>query len=258
MEIFCDIEKNKKQCFCCREFFLSNDNDNLVLCENKSCIICKKCIGHQINSQLEYTNIGDFNKNKRKIICEMCKCPFSDRNIIQYMTDEMYEILCCRRNDILKSEIEIECEKKSKINSETEIHVNHICENILTLHCKNCNAAFLDFVGCFSIKCEKCKNHFCGWCCETFENSSESHNHVKNCIYSKNNGDYHGSFAQFTSHHIEKRKNEVIKYLSSIESEEIKNNVFDLISKELSDLKIFISKQEICDEKINNQTIIAS
>jgi hypothetical protein len=42
----------------------------------------------------------------------------------------------------------------------------HIVGQILTLHCPrpNCKQAFLDFDGCFALKCHLSGCGFCAWC----------------------------------------------------------------------------------------------
>ena len=40
----------------------------------------------------------------------------------------------------------------------------HIVDRILTLQCPRCNAAFLDFNGCFALTCHRCRCGFCAYC----------------------------------------------------------------------------------------------
>ena len=57
-----------------------------------------------------------------------------------------------------------------------------IIDEILTLRCGHCSAAFLDFDDCFAIKCESCPWYFCGWCLTaTSTESGPAHTHVAQC-----------------------------------------------------------------------------
>ena len=45
-------------------------------------------------------------------------------------------------------------------------HAHTITETILTDACPRCRTAFIDFDGCFALKCSNthCSYHFCAWC----------------------------------------------------------------------------------------------
>jgi len=58
---------------------------------------------------------------------------------------------------------------------------NHIIEDILTLKCGTCKAAFLDYDGCAAVRCGNCRNYFCGLCLLTFTGSLQAHRHVLGC-----------------------------------------------------------------------------
>ena len=53
-----------------------------------------------------------------------------------------------------------------------------IVDDILTLRCPRCLQAFLDFSGCFALRCSMCPCGFCGWCLK--DCGSDSHSHVMN------------------------------------------------------------------------------
>jgi hypothetical protein len=54
-------------------------------------------------------------------------------------------------------------------------HRLRIVEDILTLKCRRpeCDAAILDFDGCFAVRCFRCAWTFCGWCLEECNNDSQ-------------------------------------------------------------------------------------
>ena len=61
-----------------------------------------------------------------------------------------------------------------------DAHVTYIIEEILTLCCPTCHAAFFDFDNCFAIKCGNCSTHFCGWCLrDCGEDFGPAHRHPR-------------------------------------------------------------------------------
>ena len=59
----------------------------------------------------------------------------------------------------------------------------HICEELLTLKCPrpDCKQAFIDFDGCFALRCSRCPCHFCGWC--GADCGGDAHPHVRQCAH---------------------------------------------------------------------------
>ena len=56
---------------------------------------------------------------------------------------------------------------------------NSIIEECLTDRCPRCRKAFVDFDGCFAVKCANCPCGFCGWCFSDCGN--DAHEHARNC-----------------------------------------------------------------------------
>ena len=40
----------------------------------------------------------------------------------------------------------------------------HVIEKVLTLSCPRCEQAFVDFDGCFALRCARCQAGFCAYC----------------------------------------------------------------------------------------------
>jgi hypothetical protein len=60
---------------------------------------------------------------------------------------------------------------------------NYIEEKILTCSCPRCGMAFVDFEGCFALKCARCPCNFCAWCLADCGDSSDgTHVHVRACM----------------------------------------------------------------------------
>jgi hypothetical protein len=54
-----------------------------------------------------------------------------------------------------------------------------IVDEILTLRCPRCEAAFVDFADCFAVECGSCDCNFCGWCFK--DCGDNAHSHVADC-----------------------------------------------------------------------------
>ena len=112
----------------------------------------------------------------------------------------------------------------------------HIVDELLTLRCPRCQAAFVDFSGCFALKCSHCPCGFCAWCLE--DCGDDAHRHVASCPESKNPpGDYFGTKPAFDRHHLERRQHKVNEYLFGL-SEEIRPHVVEQCRGDLQDLEM--------------------
>jgi hypothetical protein len=71
-----------------------------------------------------------------------------------------------------------------------------VVDEILTLRCPRCSQAFLDFSGCFALKCDVCSCGFCGWCLQ--DCGADAHSHVLVCAgRPAGHTGYFGEFKQF-------------------------------------------------------------
>jgi hypothetical protein len=64
----------------------------------------------------------------------------------------------------------------------------HVIENILTLKCPRCQAAFIDWDGCMALTCAACGCGFCGWCLS--DCGDDAHRHIeRSCPATDTRGD---------------------------------------------------------------------
>ncbi|GBG24800.1 Protein kinase, putative [Hondaea fermentalgiana] len=64
----------------------------------------------------------------------------------------------------------------------TQNHIRTIQNEILTMTCPRCSAAFVDFDGCCALECGACPCRFCAWCLQDTGNESRAcHQHVASC-----------------------------------------------------------------------------
>lgn len=225
-------------CLICNDQ-LDNQN-NGVYCQNNDCM-CNQCFLNQVTSQISELSIGSFANNGCKIICSYCKIPFSDKQIAANVPEEIYDKFIKAKLEVSSNKAVLEYEKVIEIKrqqSKILSYRNHICENILTLHCAKCKAAVFDFDGCFAVECGTCKGSMCGWCLGDF--SPDAHSHVKRCKYSLSPGGLYGTTEQFKSCHKTRRENEIRKYLDTICDTNEKTQLIELIKQDLEDLGINI------------------
>jgi hypothetical protein len=90
---------------------------------------------------------------------------------------------------------------------------DHVVDKILTLHCPACDQAFVDFEGCFALRCFRCNAGFCAWCLEHC--NGDAHAHVRQCPW--NNAPdrgYFGSHHQFIQAQGARRERMLRQYLA--------------------------------------------
>lgn len=112
----------------------------------------------------------------------------------------------------------------------------------LNLCCPRCKKIFLDFDGCFALACT-CGAAFCGFCLQ--DCGEDAHPHVRKCELNPVPNEYFHSFAVFEQCHRKPRKQKTIANLMAITDTKIRSNVLKAIQRDLEDLQISISPQEV-------------
>jgi hypothetical protein len=104
----------------------------------------------------------------------------------------------------------------------------HVVEQLLTLKCPHCRAAFLDFQNCFALTCHRCDCRFCAYCLTSSglgaAASAASHNHVAQCAFNPPQADGTRRYSaepgrevqRFEDAQRERRKRAVDEYLGSL------------------------------------------
>ncbi|KAL6070832.1 IBR domain-containing protein [Balamuthia mandrillaris] len=119
--------------------------------------------------------------------------------------------------------------------STTQRHRRCIIEEILTLQCPRCHQAFVDFDGCFALKCSRCNAGFCGWCLQ--DCGSDAHAHVRVCGANQAGGGLFGTFEAFLKAQRKRQERRLRGYLAGLSREESRH-VRAALQKELADLNI--------------------
>jgi HrpA-like RNA helicase len=115
----------------------------------------------------------------------------------------------------------------------------HVTDNILTLRCPSCQAAFLDFNGCCAVECGCCKKYFCGYCLNPDQNSSTSHAHVIQCKKNSRR-DYFCSQSELDKIHRFARIGQLRSYFEkTVPKGDTKRKLLKNLEPVLADLGIF-------------------
>jgi hypothetical protein len=120
-------------------------------------------------------------------------------------------------------------------------HRRHVCDNLLTMHCPQCRAAFVDFSDCFALECAMCGAEFCAWCLANCGDTNSAHTHVLHC---KNNitnpRSVFGSERQFEDCHRQRRERLVREYLQAIVQAEMRGDVLAALAEDLAGVGVVI------------------
>ena len=140
----------------------------------------------------------------------------------------------------VKRQVEEELARLQRLSEEercVERACRHIVDRILTLRCPNpngCDAAFLDFEGCFDLQCSACRTHFCGWCLQFC--GADAHPHVRQCAKRLSADIYFGSVEEFERSNRERRRAQLVQYLGTLQARERQRSVVTALRVQLRDL----------------------
>eukprot|EP00965_Chrysotila_dentata_P051265 1699520-Pleurochrysis_carterae.AAC.3 len=125
-------------------------------------------------------------------------------------------------------------EKLSHRNRVVKEAREYIVEEILTLSCPRCGAAFMDFDGCFALKCENnsCGCGFCALCLT--DCGSDAHSHIATCDFAR--GDIYGRITSFEDIQCNRRRQAVKDYLDGNKHRE---EILNACERDLRDLQLW-------------------
>ncbi|GMI16557.1 hypothetical protein TrLO_g716 [Triparma laevis f. longispina] len=119
-------------------------------------------------------------------------------------------------------ERELECLKELSVEQlKIEQYLRAVRDIMLTLYCPRCSKAFLDFEGCFSLKCSQ-QTCGCSFCAVYLKDcGGDAHAHVKEFCRGLQGmtGEYHGLFELFQRVQKTRRLKAVTAYLERLEME---------------------------------------
>uniref|UniRef100_A0A0G4GW86 non-specific serine/threonine protein kinase n=1 Tax=Chromera velia CCMP2878 TaxID=1169474 RepID=A0A0G4GW86_9ALVE len=180
------------QCVTCFEVIL-RDRGVSCGCPHRH-FLCAECLNAHVQSQSmmdpEYADVrARFKQNDCRVSCVARACPsepFAHSDLARHLTPDVLNLWEGVRREAaeerVRAEMETEFEGRLRMalrEDGAQRRVREIAEEILTLKCPRCRAAFVDFDGCASLTCNRCYAAFCGYCLRDCGN--DAHPHVRDC-----------------------------------------------------------------------------
>ena len=185
-----------------------------------------------------------------EVKCAECIFVFEDHDVCKRLDQKTYQKFDetgkkLREQKAIEEEkkrLEEELQRRQRMGEE-ERKINDarktITEDILTLKCPSCKAAFVDFTGCFALSCESCPCRFCAGCLAPAKDG-DGHRHVSECGVCRKAGvrGYFGTFEQFEQIHKTRRCKLLKEFLEQPDMRELAGKVVEAMRKDLEDLKL--------------------
>ena len=160
-----------------------------------------------------------------------CRSGFEDQDLAKHLPAVTFQDYLTGKLDAIQEQlrVQLDAEFKDKLDAElekmraldergrkVEMARKHIIDKILTLSCPN-GHAFVDFDGCFALKCSMCPCHFCGWCLADCGNSRDAHAHVRTCGHKPAGADvFYGTKEQFEEAQRKRQRAMISSYLDCL------------------------------------------
>jgi len=185
-----------------------------------------------------------------EVKCAECIFVFEDHDVCKRLDQKTYQKFDetgkkLREQKAIEEEkkrLEEELQRRQRMGEE-ERKINDarktITEDILTLKCPSCKAAFVDFDGCFALSCKSCPCRFCAGCLAPAKDG-DGHRHVSECGVCRKAGvrGYFGTFEQFEQIHKTRRSKLLKEFLERPDMRELAGKVVEAMRKDLEDLKL--------------------
>ena len=219
--------------------------------------VCGDCFNGHVLAESE-KDLHDVTKRKGQMFCplKLHGCtgtePYPQNAVAAHTTPAVFAAFVRARDQLKEQEIvhnmEVQFEQRlaaerrrtSEMRAD-ELKVEkmrcHIVDRILTLQCPRCNAAFLDFEGCFALKCHRCDCQFCAYCLA--DCGRDAHPHVARCAENTNAANVFGTAAIFEAAQQARRKRMVVAYLADV-ADEVRADVVAACAQEFADLALNI------------------
>uniref|UniRef100_A0A0G4F0X3 Protein kinase domain-containing protein n=1 Tax=Chromera velia CCMP2878 TaxID=1169474 RepID=A0A0G4F0X3_9ALVE len=190
--VFSRENAETSQCVACFEVLL---RENGLSCSDSGRhFLCAGCLNRHIESNarvdLEYSDVrARFKADDCRVSCMHVGCPsgpFSPPEISRHLRPDVHALWEGVRREAaeerLRAAMESEFEQrlqKALMEDGAQRKVREIAEDILTLKCPSCRAAFVDYDGCAALTCSRCGRGFCGYCLQ--DCGQDAHDHVPHC-----------------------------------------------------------------------------
>uniref|UniRef100_A0A0G4HPK4 RING-type domain-containing protein n=1 Tax=Chromera velia CCMP2878 TaxID=1169474 RepID=A0A0G4HPK4_9ALVE len=209
--LFCRETAQTAQCIVCYEVVLCS---RVVSCTAPSPhFLCAPCLNGHVEAltrvDAEYSDVrARFKAGDCKVTCVHVGCPsepFSAPALSRHLSRETHALWEGARAEASEERVRREMEeefterlRKALEEGGAQVKVREITEDVLTLKCPRCRAAFVDFAGCAALTCGSCNCGFCGYCLK--DCGRDAHNHVPRCGVARDLGArLHVQFGLFTA-----------------------------------------------------------
>ena len=194
---------------------------------------CASCVSELAERFLGVGNLPQLKEREGHLKCSMypseCNSGFADRDLAQHLPVDVFKRYLEARLESIRAQVEAQLEVEMKRQLEAELQRlialdersrkvqvarAHIIDKILTLACPRagCGQAFVDFDGCFALKCSRCPCGFCGWCLA--DCGRDAHEHVRSCSQKPSGADvFYGSVEQFKAAQRRRQKGLIRAYM---------------------------------------------
>ena len=235
-------------CLC--EFPVANG----LRCTNRAepHFLCDTCLGKHVMHEAE----ADLEQIERRKGCSVCpqrefdceSAPYADDDLALHVrgTPGAFDLYLKGRTQLLEKEfarsadkrVQHELEKLAEMDEHQREVLRtrtHITENIINLKCPGCSRVFLDFTGCFALKCAFCPCRFCAWCLQ--DCGADAHDHVlRECAKKPTaNASYYGTKQQFETQNLGRRKRMLCDYLGDL-APQLRSSVLLTMTIDLHDV----------------------
>jgi serine/threonine protein kinase len=181
-------QNSLRKCIVC--FDEMSVTQGLECCGTLQHFHCSECLsGHVMNESSK--DLADLKDRQGRVFCIWRKkdirgnyqCdfadPFSEAQLASHCSDGVFAAYLQGVAKVTEARLAQDMEagfeermkaERARIEAMTEAELKidktrrHIIEEILTLKCPRCEAAFVDFNGCFALTCHRCACGFCAHC----------------------------------------------------------------------------------------------
>ena len=238
-------KKSVKTCSICFE-----DSDAGVEC-SEGHFHCRSCLADHATHFMAVGNTGERKQREGCLKCSKfpreCRSGFEDQDLAKHLPAVTFQDYLTSKLDAIQEQLRLQLDAEYKEKYEAEVEKmraldergrkvmmarTHIINKILTLSCPN-GHAFVDFDGCFALKCSMCPCHFCGWCLA--DCGGDAHAHVRTCGHKPAgaNDPYFGTKEQFEEAHRKQQRVKIRSYLNEQVDASLKRDIVDACRTEL-------------------------
>eukprot|EP00457_Paulinella_chromatophora_P000075 gb/GEZN01000075.1/.p1 GENE.gb/GEZN01000075.1/~~gb/GEZN01000075.1/.p1 ORF type:complete len:1932 (-),score=209.52 gb/GEZN01000075.1/:490-6285(-) len=235
------------QCCICQEYHQVHKG---LKCDSKHFLCCEDCFDPYVDAANAPDALTRFLDRDGNLRCPVpdCEAVYSLQHAPETQFNKLLKLrLKAHERSVLPAAVEAERKRmeaefariqsiQNRDERDAEMLRMDVVENVLCLKCPRCDAAFLDFSGCFALTCSRpnCKAGFCAWCLK--DCGEDAHAHVPQCPENATGGVF-ATEAEFKAHQSRRRVGLVKQRLRKA-TPAVRVHALRLLKRELHDLGI--------------------